>query len=142
MRALLVLSLCLASPAAADTLVAGRTIRAATVIAADDLALSADDVPGALQDPSDAIGLETRAALYAGRPIRPGDLRPAAVVERNQIVQIAWHRGSLAIRAEGRALGRGAPGEEIRVMNLASRTTITGTVGADAAIHVGAGGSR
>ncbi|OWJ80678.1 MULTISPECIES: flagellar basal body P-ring formation chaperone FlgA [Haematobacter] len=126
-----------ASPAGAEALVAAHTIRATSVIAPTDLALSAEVVPGALTDPGDAIGFEARVAIYAGRPIRPGDIAPAAVVERNQIVPLAWRKGGLLIRAEGRALGRAAPGEDVRVLNLASRTTVTGIAGPDGTVHVG-----
>jgi len=66
--------------------------------------------------------------LYAGRPIRPGDVGPPALIERNQIVTLHYRSGPLTIAAEARALGRAAAGEEVRVMNLASRSTVTGTV--------------
>lgn len=128
MLRLLILTLAFSAPAAAETLVAARTIRAQTAIQPEDLAFSPEDIPGALADPDQAVGMEARAVLYAGRPIRAGDLVPAAVVARNQVVPIAFSRGGLTIRAEGRALARGAPGDVVRVMNLASRTTVEGVV--------------
>ena len=112
----------------ADTLVAARTIRAQTVITPTDLGLMAQDIPGTLADPQAAIGMEARVMLYAGRPIRPGDLTAPAVVTRNQIVTLWYRQGGLAISAEGRSLGRAARGDRLRVMNLASRSTVTGTV--------------
>ena len=45
--------------------------------------------------------------------------------------------GPLRIVTEGRALDRAGAGEPVRVMNLASRQTVTGTVGADGSIEVG-----
>ena len=123
-------------PAAADTLVATRTIRPATPIGPADVALVAEVHPGALSDPADVLGMEARVALYPGRPIRPGDVGPAAVVERNGIVPLVFRRGGLTILAEGRALGRGAPGETVRVMNLSSRSTVSGVIGADGSVHV------
>lgn len=129
--------LCLAVPAEADTLVAARTIRAMSVLSAADVALVAGTSPGALDDPAAAIGLEARTILYAGRPIRPEDLSPPAVVERNQIVPIAFDAGALSIRAEGRALDRGGIGATVRVMNLASRAIVTGRVRPDGSVAVG-----
>jgi flagella basal body P-ring formation protein FlgA len=134
--AVLILALLAALPAEAETLVATRTIRAMAEIGPDDVTLMAGHTPGALSSPAEAVGLEARSVLYAGRPIRPGDVGPAATVERNGIVPLVFSRGGLTILAEGRALGRGAPGEVIRVMNLSSRTTVQGRIGPDGAVHV------
>ncbi|HMO73049.1 MAG TPA: flagellar basal body P-ring formation chaperone FlgA [Paracoccaceae bacterium] len=133
MRALLVLIL-FAGPAAADTLVAARTIRALTVIAPEDLARG--DGPG-LTDLADVVGQEARVTLYAGRPIRPGDIGPPAVVERNGRLDLLFAAGGLSIRAEGRALDRGGAGDVIRVMNTASRSIVTVRLSADGRAHVG-----
>jgi len=141
MRALGVLALpavaMATGPAAADTLVAARTIRAQAVLTAADLALIEAEVPGALADPGQAIGLEARTILYEGRPIRAEDVGPAATVDRNGLVTLVFRRGGLTITAEGRALGRGGPGDRIQVMNLDSRTTVIGTVGEDGRVLVG-----
>jgi flagella basal body P-ring formation protein FlgA len=125
------------APAAAETLVAARTVRAQTILGPEDLAVLPEAVPGALRAPEQALGLEARTILYAGRPIRPDDLGPPAVVERNAPVTVLYQRGALSIAAEGRALGRGAAGDRLRVMNLASRTIVTGTVAADGRVLVG-----
>jgi flagella basal body P-ring formation protein FlgA len=93
-------------------------------------------VPGAVADPAEIVGLEARVALYPGRPIRPGDVGLPAVVERNQVVPLIFQRGTLLITAEGRALDRAGPGDVIRVMNVASRTTVSARVGADGAAYV------
>ena len=130
-----------APPALSETLVATRTIRPATPIDPADVTLIPENHPGALSDPDAILGQEARVALYPGRPIRPGDIGPAAVVERNAIVALKFRRGGLTILAEGRALGRGAPGETVRVMNLASRSTVNGIIGPDGTVHV-AGSAR
>ena len=72
--------------------------------------------------------METRVTIYAGRPVKLSDLTPPAVIERNQIVPLIYRRGSLSIQAEARALGRGAAGQSIRVMNLDSKATLTAVV--------------
>ena len=153
MGRLLILALMLSLPAlslpapapaadtAAQTLVAARTLRAHSAIGPQDVTVIPGDRAGALSHPDQAVGLEARVALYAGRPIRQGDVGPAAVVERNGIVTLVFRRGTLTIRAEGRALGRAAPGESLRVMNLSSRGTVTGVVADDGSVHV-AGSAR
>ena len=128
MRAVLLL-VALAMPAQADVLLAGRTLRAGTVIDPVDVVLVTDPAPpGAAVTAEDVVGLEARVTLYAGRPIPLASLGPPAVVERNQLVTLIFRRGGLDIRADGRALGRGAEGDAIRIMNLGSRSTVSGTV--------------
>lgn len=127
----------LAAPASAESLVATRTIRAKSLVASEDLTLVNADLPGALSDPDLAIGLEARVAIYAGKPVRPGDLGPPTLVERNQLVTLIYQAGGLAISTEGRALARGSDGDAIRVMNLGSRNTVTGRIGPDGAVYVG-----
>ncbi|WP_145107816.1 flagellar basal body P-ring formation chaperone FlgA [Cereibacter sediminicola] len=133
------LLLCLASPAPADTVVATRTIRALEVLAPGDLALRPETLPGALSELAQAIGLEARVTLYAGRPVGIGDVGPPGIVHRNQIVPLTYSLGSLEIRAEGRALARGGVGDVIRVMNLSSRSTVSGRIADDGSVHVGPG---
>ena len=108
--------------------IALRSLPAATVIAEGDVILGKKPARGALTSVDDAIGLETRVTIYAGRPIIAGDLRPPAIVERNQIVTLTFSQGRLLIRTDGRALDRGAEGDVVRVMNLSSRTIVSGAV--------------
>ena len=136
MRAVMFLLLAV-QPTFAESVVATRTIRAQTVIAPDDLTVVAADLPGALNSPDQALGLEARVAIYAGKPVRPSDLGPAALIERNQLVSLIYRSGGLAISTEGRALARGSEGEVIRIMNLGSRTTVSGRIGPDGAVYVG-----
>lgn len=125
-----------AAPALADYPVPARTIRAKEIVTSADLVAKPGEAPGALTDPALIVGQEARAALYPGRPIRPGDIGPPAVVDRNDLVTLVYVRGGLRIVTEGRALGRGAVGETIRAMNSASRTTISGQIQADGSIRV------
>ncbi|TAG23451.1 MAG: flagella basal body P-ring formation protein FlgA [Rhodobacterales bacterium] len=132
-----VLLLVFASPALAESVVATRTLRPNTVIGPEDLTLVDAVLPGALSDPALALGLETRVAIYAGRPVLQSDLGSPTLVQRNQVVSLVYLAGSLAISAEGRALSRGSEGETVRVINLASRTTVSGRIGPDGAVYVG-----
>jgi flagella basal body P-ring formation protein FlgA len=133
----MLLLLAMAGPAAAESLVATRTIRARTLVLPDDVVLVSTELPGALSDPAAAVGLEAKVAIYPGKPLHPGDLGPPTLVERNQTVTLIYLAGGLAISTEGRALARGAEGDEVRVMNLGSRNTVTGRVGPDGEVYVG-----
>jgi flagellar basal body P-ring formation protein FlgA len=124
-------------PASAESVVATRTIRAKALIAPEDLTLVSAELPGALDDPLAAVGQEARVSIYAGKPVRPGDLGPPTLVDRNQLVTLIFVAGGLAISTEGRALGRGSEGDEVRVMNLGSRNTVSGRIGPDGAVYVG-----
>lgn len=136
MRLLLALTLMMPGTAMADSMVATRTIRALTVLTADDFTMVDADIPGALTDPAAALGQEARVTLYAGRPILAANLGAATVVERNQTVSLVFRSQGLSILTEGRALTRGGVGDVIKVMNLSSRMTVTGTIAADGSVSV------
>lgn len=136
-RALALVALLAPVPALADVVVASRTIPAATVIAPEDVALKpGDGGPGTLGAIEEAVGRETRVAVYAGRAVRAGDIGAPAVVERNSIITLVYASGGLMITTEGRALDRAGPGDAIRVMNLASRNTVTAVIAEDGTGHV------
>ncbi|MEY8143827.1 flagellar basal body P-ring formation chaperone FlgA [Falsihalocynthiibacter sp. CO-5D18] len=119
-----------------ETLVAARTIPSHTIISPADVAIKDGNTLGALTLLEEVIGQEARVAIYAGRPIRRNDIGAPALVERNQIVKLAYSSGVLNISVEARALGRGSAGDVLRFMNLDSRTTISGTVQDDGSILV------
>ena len=126
----------LATPLTAETLTAARVVRPNAIIGPGDLGVMTATVPGALTPEADVIGLEARITLYPGRPILPDHVGPAALVERNQPVVVIFRSGGLTISADGRALSRGAEGDTVRVMNMASRTTVSGKVQPDGSIVV------
>lgn len=132
----LVLSLLMAGPAAADVVIAARTLRPHSLVMEQDIIVKSGTIAGTASTIAEVVGLETRVAIYAGRPIRTGDLSAPAVVERNQIVLLTFSKNGLTIQSEGRSLARAGPGERIRVMNLSSRSTLTGTVQPDGSVTV------
>lgn len=129
-------SLGLTGAALAETVLAARTIPARSVIAQEDLRLVARETPGGSVSLAEAIGLEARVTIYGGRPVRAADLVPPALIERNEVVRLRFVSGALVIEADGRALGRGAVGDRINVMNLASRTTVSGQIASDGSVEV------
>jgi len=135
-RIAVILALTVGSTVWAEVIVPSRTIRAREIINPEDLIRRSGDFSGALSDFQDVVGQEARVALYAGRPIRPSDVGPPAIISRNDLVTLVFFSGSLRITTEGRALGRGAVGETLRAMNLTSRTTVTGTITSNGSIEV------
>ena len=127
-RFLTALLMGIAVPAAADTVIAAKNLRPGMIVSALDVKLVEAEIPGGFQLLEDVIGQEARVVLYAGRPVLPNDIGPPALIDRNQIVTLIYTAGPMTILAEGRSLGRGAVGDRVRVMNLSSRTTITGSV--------------
>jgi flagella basal body P-ring formation protein FlgA len=137
MQRYIILLLCiLPVHALAETVVAVRTIRPLTILTSQDLAVKPQPTIGAFDDPNLLIGMETRVALYAGRPIRPGDIGPPAIIDRNQIVVLVYAAGGLMIATEARALARGGIGDRVRVLNMSSRLTVEGTVLPDGSVRV------
>ena len=114
-----------------------RAIRGQTVLAAEDLVAVAASVPGAVASIEAAVGMEAKVTLYPGRPILFAQIGAPALVERNALVRMNYANGPLRIVTDGRALDRAGVGEPVRVMNLASRQTVTGIVAADGSVEVG-----
>lgn len=131
-----ILAICLSGQALGDTVVPTRTIRAQQVIASSDVTLRNIEAPGGFTEISEVVGLEARVTLYAGRPVRSGDVGPPARIERNQRVALVYDRAGLLIRTDGRALDRAGVGEIVKVMNMSSRATLFGQVQPDGTISV------
>ncbi|MEP2470940.1 MAG: flagellar basal body P-ring formation chaperone FlgA [Paracoccaceae bacterium] len=122
--------------ALADIVVPTRTIRANAVITEVDVGTKAGGIANAFEHVSHVIGQEARKTLYAGRPILVDDIGPPALVTRNQIVSLRFIAGGLVISTEGRSLERGGIGDRVRIMNLASRTTLFGQIQPDGSVQV------
>ncbi|WP_322867080.1 flagellar basal body P-ring formation chaperone FlgA [Aquicoccus sp. G2-2] len=120
----------------ADSVVPVRTIRAQETILAGDLKTTPGEVSGGFSKISDVAGLEARVALYPGRPVRPDDVTQPALIERNQMTELVFERAGLRIATEARALDRAGVGDLIKVMNMASHSTVYGRVLADGTISV------
>ena len=129
----------LASPfsAAAESVVAARILPAGTVLAEADLMLVDAEIPGAHTTVEAVVGLQTKEAIYPGRPILTAKIGPPVLVERNDAVTLVYSAAALTILAEGRALATGAEGETVRALNLASKVTVSGTVDSAGRIRVG-----
>ena len=119
---------------AADELTATRNLPAGTILTEADLGVSPSPRIG--PTPAEAVGKQLRTAAYQGRPIQAGQLASPTLVSRNQIVTLAYESTALRIETEGRALGAGGAGDVIRVMNIASRATLTARINPDGSVTV------
>ena len=132
----LVLALVAGGAARAEVVVAAETIRAGDLVTPEMLAVVQGEAPGALDDMRDAVGLEARVNLYPRRAIRPQDLGMPTLIRRNERVELVYASAGLRITAEGRALSRAGAGEVVRVMNMASRSTVTGVAVGEGVVEV------
>lgn len=119
----------------ADSVVATRTIRSQAILDYSDIAVIPDNKLQ-LVALEDLVGKEARVVLYQGRIINPSDVVRPAIIERNQIVKLNFRIGGLKISVDGRALGRASIGDQIRVMNLASKSAVMGFVSADGSVSI------
>jgi len=138
MTALILLALAFTGqcPVLADTVLAKHLIRPRSVISDMDVVVTASTLPNGYSAPEEVIGLEAKNLIYPGRPLGPHNLRQPAVIDRNAIVTIHFARKGIVIATEGRALDRAAIGETVKVMNLDSRTTLTGLAMSDGSVLV------
>jgi flagella basal body P-ring formation protein FlgA len=116
------------TPAPPQDVRAARTLRAGTVLREADLTLPDGNGADARERIAVLVGLETRRAIYTGRPVVAADLGPPTLVRRNAVVEMIYSDRGLGIRTEGRALESGGAGEVVRVINLTSRQSILATV--------------
>jgi flagella basal body P-ring formation protein FlgA len=125
-----------ALPAVADMAIVTRNVRPGEILLDKDVIVIRGDASDGFSEKELVVGKEAQVALFAGRTILREQVAPAARVERNQIVELVYTTGALSMTTEGRALGRGAEGQRIRVMNLASKTSIFGTIQRDGTVLV------
>ncbi|WP_374635834.1 flagellar basal body P-ring formation chaperone FlgA [Paracoccus sp. (in: a-proteobacteria)] len=135
MRALLFLFILMPGWALAGSVIAQRTLPAGTIIMPGDVAVSAEGTGGPTEI-SQVVGQQLRVAVYEGRPIEARFLTVPTAVNRNQIVTLAYEKSALRIEAEGRALSAGSVGQIIRVINTASRVTVSGRIAPDGTVIV------
>ena len=116
------------APISAEVAIAARNIRPCEVISVTDVMVIRGEASGAFKSADLIVGAEAKVALYAGRPIRRGDVRPPALIGRNDLVELVYRTRGLEIVAAGRSLARGGVGEKITVLNTSSRRRVLGQV--------------
>lgn len=74
------------------------------------------------------VGRQVARSVFEGQTIGPAATKPADMVARNSLVRVIAVKGPLRIETRGRSLGAGALGDEVMVLNLDSKRTITARV--------------
>lgn len=83
-------------------------------------------------------GKVARRTLLPGRFIAINSVRDAYLVEQGAAVQVMFVHGGLTISATAVTLQPGSAGDVVKVRNIDSGSTFTGTVMVDGTIRVGA----
>ncbi len=71
----------------------------------------------ALTEPRQALGMEIRFRRKAGEVLRAKDLRPARLVQRRSMVQVAYQHEGVRVVLQAQALNDGAHGQTVRLRN-------------------------
>ena len=75
-----------------------------------------------------AVGMQMRHGMRAGRPLRVADLVRPDLVQRDQTVTIIYQTAGIYLTTRGTALESGTEGDVVSVVNAQSKRTITGVV--------------
>jgi len=92
--------------------------------------------PYAVIDPEAVIGMQVRRMLPEGRPVMVQSVMQPLVIERGDEVAISFTDGALRLKAPGRALSDAHRGQEVRVVNTSSNTTLTGIAAAEGLVEI------
>lgn len=131
------------APAIVEAVVATRTIRPGETLSPDDLTLAAMPVGQVPQGPvtaiTDAAGMSAKTSIPAGRAVAADALRPQLAIRRNDPVTLAYESDYLRLTARGKALGDGAPGEIVAVLNATGGSVVEGRVAGPGLVRVEGG---
>lgn len=122
-------------------LVATRHLNRGTIPKADDFRITEREIsalPGGYL--TAVTALEEKRLVRSLRPgtvLTPSMLEPLPVVKRGDTVTLLVKRGSLQIRASGKALNDAGEGARIRVRNLSSSRVLDGTVLGPRTVQIG-----
>jgi len=89
-----------------------------------------------LIDPDTLVGKQVRRVLAQGRPVMAQSVAEPLVITRGDKVSITFEDGRLALSAPGRAMADAVRGDEVRVVNLASNTLVTGIARGEGIVEV------
>jgi flagella basal body P-ring formation protein FlgA len=83
---------------------------------------------GAMTDLQEVIGKRPRRSISSGTPLHARLLEAPPVIQKGSVVTVLINTPTLSVVMQGQAKEDGAVGEQIRVVNLASRKEIYGRV--------------
>ncbi len=85
---------------------------------------------------AELTGQQTVRPLPAGEAVNKLHVRIAPLISRNQMVTLVYRKGGIELSGTAQALEDGQQGQSIRVVNPATRSTLTGTVTADGVVEM------
>lgn len=104
--------------------------------------VSKDRLPAdVITEPGQLAGQEAVRRLQEGRFLRAADIRPLALVRRNDVVTVVYHTPSMEISMLARAVGDGAEGDVVRIRNEDSGREFKARVSGAKRVEVGGQGS-
>lgn len=116
----------------AQVVVAARNLPRHHLITREDLKMVrsnlADARGGACTDPETLMGLRTSGRVSLGQVIDPRRLERAPLIRRGEVVTMIVKTQGLRVTARGKAAQTGYLGGRIKLINLASKRDVYGTV--------------
>jgi len=113
-------------------LCASRSLKKGEILKEGDVILvnrNLSQLPGnPLTDPKEVLGLMVKHSIPENASLREGMLEKPPALVKGDKVTIVVERGALRLRAPGKALERGRPGEVIKVENTMNTRQIYATV--------------
>lgn len=120
--------------------VPNRRLMPGDIVAAEDLTEmrlpQARLGPYAVVEPEAVIGMQVRRMLPEGRPVMVQSVMQPLVIDRGDEVTITFSDGAMRLSAPGRALSDAHRGQDVRIVNTSSNTTLTGTAVAEGIVEV------
>jgi flagella basal body P-ring formation protein FlgA len=109
----------------AGALTWARTLQAGEVVQPDDLVWArAVAPPGAPREPRVLLGQAARRQLRAGDAASFSDVTAPQVIRKDDVVQVTYEAEGMKLTLEGRAVTGAALGQNVSVLNPASKKTI------------------
>lgn len=112
--------------------IAERTLASGQIITDKDVSIKSvredilrNEIPARMED---LIGKEIKRTVRAGQPLTKDDVRTKVMVPKGKTVTLSFTKKGILLSTQGKALENGGLGDTVRVMNLQSKTVVTGTV--------------
>lgn len=124
----------------AEVVTLARAIQRGETIRETDLMVErlprVDVVNEAISKPEHVVNMAPRRALKAGQTIRAADLMKPQIISRDDAVTIIFKTRAITLTLRGKAMGNGAEGETVTVLNPQSKRLVQGTVTAPGVVTV------
>ena len=112
----------------------GETIRESDILI--ERLPRADVQTDAISKTELVLNQAARRALRSGQTLRAADLMKPQIVSRDDAVTIVFKTKAITLTLRGKAMGNGAEGDTISVLNPQSKRTVQGTITAPGVVTV------